>query len=295
MRWAEGFIAVDWGTTNRRAWLVGSDRRVADEMEDGRGVLSVDKGAFPAAVDEITERLGDKPLLLAGMAGSTRGWMDAPYVPCPVGLADLAGHLVWAEPGRAAIVPGVSFADSERADIMRGEEVQILGATADGIIPADCTICHPGTHNKWVEVRGGRIEAFRSVMTGEMFSLLEKHSILAEHLREPVRDGEAFRTGVRRGLSGGVLTAELFSVRARSLLGKLAPDDAAPYASGLLIGADVASGIGTKPPAEVIVMGSPKLTALYAAALDEAGARPVEVDGEQAFLAGAMRIAELID
>ena len=295
MRWAEGFIAVDWGTTNRRAYLIGSDGRRIDDMEDGRGVLSVAKGEFPAALGEITERLGDKPLLLAGMAGSTRGWMDAPYLPCPIGLRELAAELVWAEPGRAAIVPGASYTDEHHADIMRGEEVQILGASAAGEIPPDCTVCHPGTHNKWVEVTDGRIESFRTVMTGEMFSLLRNHSILSEHLQQPVEVGEAFRAGVSRGLAGGALTAELFSVRAKSLLGQLGPKDAAPFTSGLLIGADVAAGVGTVSRDQVIVMGSPKLTALYAAALREAEREPVEMDGEQAFLAGAKRIVELIE
>src|SRR5687767_12960687 len=42
----EGFIAVDWGTTNRRAYRVGRDGRCSDEFEDGRGVLSVGAGAF---------------------------------------------------------------------------------------------------------------------------------------------------------------------------------------------------------------------------------------------------------
>jgi 2-dehydro-3-deoxygalactonokinase len=295
MHWADGFIAVDWGTTNRRAYLIDRGGRCTDEMSDGRGVLSIARGEFPFAVQEIRQRLGDRPLLLAGMAGSTRGWMDAAYLPCPIGLDELATSLVWAEPGRSAIIHGVCNVGDGRADIMRGEEVQILGAVAAGSIPADCTVCHPGTHNKWIEVRAGRIDKFRTVMTGEMFNLLKKRSILSEHLQGPVEVGEAFLSGVRRGLSAGVLTAELFSVRARSLLGKLADEDAAPFASGLLIGADVASAAGSLSDKDVFVMGSPKLTALYAAALRETGHEPMQVDGEEAFIAGAVRIAEMIE
>ena len=83
MRWSEGFIAVDWGTTNRRAYLIDSAGKRIDEFEDDEGVLSVPQGGFPAAVAEIRERLGDKPLLFAGMIGSNRGWKEAHYVPCP--------------------------------------------------------------------------------------------------------------------------------------------------------------------------------------------------------------------
>ena len=108
MRWADGYIAVDWGTTNRRAYLIDASGQCVDEFEDGKGVLSVAAGGFPAAVAEIRERLGDKPLLLAGMVGSNRGWNEAPYVPCPAGIDELARALVWAGE-REAIVPGVSY------------------------------------------------------------------------------------------------------------------------------------------------------------------------------------------
>ncbi|HEY8433702.1 MAG TPA: 2-dehydro-3-deoxygalactonokinase, partial [Sphingomicrobium sp.] len=108
MRWADGFIAVDWGTTNRRAYLIGSDGKQSDEFEDAKGILSIPSGGFPAAIAEIRERLGDKPLLLAGMVGSNRGWKEAPYVACPAGIDELAAKLVWAGE-REAIVPGVSY------------------------------------------------------------------------------------------------------------------------------------------------------------------------------------------
>src|SRR3982750_1978043 len=126
MHWAEGFIAVDWGTTNRRAYLIDASGRRVDEFEDGKGVLSISAGGFPAAVQEIRERLGDKPLLLAGMVGSNRGWIEAPYVACPASLKDLA-HAVARPSDREVIVPGVKDDSNGRADVMRGEEVQLLG------------------------------------------------------------------------------------------------------------------------------------------------------------------------
>src|SRR5437762_11298307 len=108
MRWADGFIAVDWGTTNRRAYLIDSSGRCAREFEDGEGVLSVPAGGFPDAVAKIRQRLGDRPLLLAGMVGSNRGWLEAPYVPCPAGMEELVSALVCPSE-REAIVPGVSY------------------------------------------------------------------------------------------------------------------------------------------------------------------------------------------
>ena len=292
MRWPEGFIAVDWGTTNRRAYRIDSGGRNADEFEDGLGILSVPSRGFGAAVAEIRARLGDLPMLMAGMVGSNRGWVEAPYVHCPAGLDELAGRLVWAEPKRTAIVPGAAMLGNDRADVMRGEEVQVLGAVADGSIPADCTVCHPGTHNKWVDVRGGRIAAFRTIMTGELFNLLREKSILSDLLARDVAPDDSFRDGVRQGMAGRTLTAELFSVRARVLLGAARSEDAAAFTSGLLIGADIATGLGDAGEGDVIVMGRPELTELYAAALQVAGRAARELDGERAFIAG---ITEIVD
>jgi 2-dehydro-3-deoxygalactonokinase len=294
MRWAEGFIAADWGTTNRRAYLLDAGGVCIGEFEDDKGIMSVAKGGFGEAVAEIRARLGDHPLLLAGMVGSNRGWIEAPYVPCPAGLRDLAAALVWPEEGRTAIVPGVSFVDPDEADVMRGEEVQLLGAYAAGIVPADSLVCHPGTHNKWARLRGGRIERFRTVMTGEIFNLLRESSILSDLLSGPAELGHAFEQGVKRGLADECLPAELFKIRARVLLGEAKAEDAASFGSGLLIGTDVRAGLREGDDGEVVVMGRPELTRLYAEALRIAGRQAREVDGERAFLAGATGIVRSI-
>jgi 2-dehydro-3-deoxygalactonokinase len=296
MRWAEGFIAVDWGTTNRRAWRLEPNGAIQDEMEDELGILAVASGGFPAAVAEVRARLGDLPLLMGGMVGSNRGWIEAPYAPCPAGLGELASRLEWAEPGRTAIVPGVCFTGKDgEADVMRGEEVQLVGAVGEGWIPHEAVVCHPGTHNKWIRLERGRIAAFRTVMTGEIFSLLKEHSILADLLATPVEPGEAFAAGVRRGFDGDDLTAELFSVRARVLLGKARAEDAAAFTSGLLIGSDLRVGLRFAGQAEIVVMARPDLAALFIAALAEKGREARQLGGEECFLAGTRRLAERLE
>jgi 2-dehydro-3-deoxygalactonokinase len=294
MRWAEGFIAVDWGTTNRRAWRLEAGGSVVAEMEDDKGILAVPAGGFPAAIAEIRTRLGDLPMLMAGMVGSNRGWVEAPYVPCPAGLPELAARLCHIEGERAAIVPGVALDSGGGADVMRGEEVQVLGAYAEGWIGADSVLCHPGTHNKWIRLEDGRIADFRTVMTGEMFNLLREHSILADLLEAPAEPGPAFEAGARHGLERDDLTAELFSVRARTLLGKAPREEAGAYVSGLLIGFDLKIGLRLAGEGEVVAMGRPELTRLYEAALAVAGRQCRTVDGEAAFLAGVRHLAELV-
>jgi 2-dehydro-3-deoxygalactonokinase len=293
MRWADGFIAVDWGTTNRRAYLVDSDGRQAGEFEDARGVLSLEPADFPAAVAEIRQKLGDKPLLLAGMIGSNRGWKDAPYVPCPASIDDLVAKLVWVGE-REAIVPGLSYLGDGRADVMRGEEVQLLGGVAAGLVDSNALVCHPGKHNKWTVLHQARIHSFRTVMTGELFSLLKEHSILSDLLQGTVGDDDVFRNAARHAVFNESLPAELFSVRASVLLGQMKKEDAASHASGLLIGTDVRIGLAVPTGAQVVVMGRPELTRLYAAALGQANREAIELDGEQCFVAGIQEIAKRI-
>ncbi|HSQ99136.1 MAG TPA: 2-dehydro-3-deoxygalactonokinase [Sphingomicrobium sp.] len=293
MRLADSFIGVDWGTTNRRAYLIDSTGKRTDEFEDSKGILAIPAGGFAAAIAEIRTRLGDKPLLMAGMIGSNRGWQEAPYVPCPAGLDELAAKLVWPDE-RAAIVPGVSYVGQGRADIMRGEEVQLLGAAAAGLVEPDALVCHPGTHNKWTVLHQAKIQSFRTVMTGELFSLLKEHSILSDLLQGPVSDNDIFRSAARYAIFNEALPAELFSVRASVLLGKMKKEDAASWASGLLIGADVRIGLAVPTAAKIAVMGRPELTRLYVAALGEAKREAIELDGEQCFLAGIQEIAKRI-
>src|SRR5947209_14375270 len=293
MRWAEGFIAVDWGTTNRRAYVIDSAGKRANEFEDHKGVLAVASGGFPDAVAEIRAKLGDKPLLLAGMIGSNRGWKEATYVPCPAGLDELAAKLVWAGE-REAIVPGVSYIGEGRADVMRGEEVQLLGAVAAGLVDPMGLVCHPGTHNKWATLRHGKIDRFRTVMTGELYSLLKEHSILSDLLQEEVQANDAFKEAAHYAIDHDALPADLFAVRARVLLGQAKKEDAASYASGLLIGADVRIGLSVPTGAQIAVIGRPELTHLYATAIAGTGRDVTELDGERCFLAGINEIAKRI-
>jgi 2-dehydro-3-deoxygalactonokinase len=210
-------------------------------------------------------------------------------VPAPAGLDDLVGALKRPTPD-TIIVPGVSWLDGREADVMRGEEMQLLGAVAAGLAPADGLICHPGTHAKWARMEGGAIGPFRTVMTGDLFSTLSRHGILQDRLAGEVALNEDFSAGAEHGLTRTDLTAELFSVRARFLLG--VREDSASFVSGLLIGSDVRIGMDRFGGEFVTLIGRPDLTNLYAEALRLAGRESAQVDGETAFVLGARAIAE---
>lgn len=290
MGWSGDYIAVDWGTTNRRAYRIDTDGAVTGSFADERGMLSVPQGGFEAAAAEIRTQLGALPMLLAGMVGADRGWREAPYVACPAGAPELAAAVLWIEPGRTGIVPGVCQR-APAADVMRGEEVQVLGAVAAGMVPGDALICHPGTHAKWIRMIEGHIAAFRTMMTGELFALLKTHSILAGQLQDEVTPGAAFRRGVAAGLEGAGPVESLFALRARRLVGE-GRDDAASYASGLMIGGDVRAGLSLHDGGAIALVGRPDLCALYRVALAEGGHAATAHDGAAAFLAGMRLLTE---
>ncbi|MDH2309297.1 2-dehydro-3-deoxygalactonokinase [Methylobacterium brachiatum] len=269
------YIAVDWGTTNRRAYAMTAGGAVVDSLQDDRGVLALTQDDYPDAIAALRDRFGVHSVVAAGMVGSTRGWREAPYIDAPATLGDLAAACLEVAPD-VRIIPGIALRSGPRPDVMRGEEVQVLGAISTGAAPSTALFCQPGTHNKWIETVDGAITDFTTVMTGELFALIRSHGILAGMLDGPVADSDAFRDGLRRGRESRNLAAALFEVRAGVLLARLAPWDAAAYASGIMIGADVGtrSDLGQRP---VYLLAGGALATLYGVAITEAGGRAVAV------------------
>ncbi|KMO27827.1 2-keto-3-deoxy-galactonokinase [Methylobacterium aquaticum] len=277
-------IAVDWGTSSARAYRLAPDGAILARREGAGGILRVPEGGFPAALAEMVGHWlaeGEARVLLSGMVGSRQGWQEAPYLACPAGLDDLARSVVPVAFAEAAVrlVPGLSAEDAACIpEVMRGEEVQVFGALAEG--HEDALICLPGSHAKWVRVVGGRIAGFTTSMTGEAFAALSGHTILGRMMTGTAEPGPAFEAGVARAAEDGGLLHHLFGTRTLGLFGRLAPEDAASYLSGLLIGHDVASAMAE--PARVRLVGSGPLMALYGRAIALKGGEAVAGDPDSA-------------
>ena len=294
-------VGVDWGTTSLRAARLGAQGVALEERSLPRGILSVPAGGFPAVLQETCGAWLDDPstlVLVSGMAGSRQGWIEAPYCHCPAGLADIASQLAWAEPGRVAIVPGLDCEHHGVPDVMRGEETQVVGALALlGIASARLVL--PGTHSKWVDAVNGRIERFSTFMTGEVYALLRRHSILARTM--PDEDGDldeaAFTRGVEAALRSGSLLNAAFSARTLSLFDRLPATSMPSYLSGLVIGEEMRSQhAGQRAPEgdPVIVIGAEALTLRYEIALRSIGGATRRV-GSEATWRGLWAIAQILD
>lgn len=288
-------IIVDWGTTNFRAYRFAGGA-VAETRHAPAGILSVRDSAFEAVLErEIGDWIGPgSTIMLSGMITSRNGWLETPYVKTPATLADLAAntrHSGMRGGARLRFLPGVCMR-APRADVMRGEEIQVFGVTEAN---EDATVVLPGTHSKWVEVAAGRLVAFRTFFTGEMFALLRSHSIIGKVASDDTASPDAFAAGVKQALaadSSGVLN-DIFSVRAGVLLGIVPAGDVGERLSGILIGHEVRAGLAThKGRGTIRLVGDAALCALYRHALEIAGAQ-AEIGPEQATVAGFQKLAAL--
>lgn len=280
------WIAVDWGTSHLRAWLMRGDGSIMERRQSADGMGTLDRAGFEPALQTLCGDVLPAPVLACGMVGSRQGWAEAPYatVPCVPPSAQTATVAPTLQPGLSVrILPGVKQVSP--ADVMRGEETQIAGylATNPGF---DGVICLPGTHTKWAHISAGEIVSFRTAMTGEMFALLSTHSVL----RHSVGDGwddAAFATGVDQAISRPEgLAAALFSLRAEGLLDGLDPDAARARLSGLLIGAELASMRPYWLGQQVAMIGAQALSQAYATALTAQGVPVAQARAEDMTLAG---------
>ena len=292
-------LAVDWGTSSLRGALLDNQGRVLEERSFARGILTVASGEFPAVFEScFSAWMSPGTLcLISGMAGSQQGWLEAPYCACPAGFDDLAAKLVWLEPGRIAIVPGLSVEKDGVPDVMRGEETQVFGALQ--LLGLDnARLVLPGTHSKWVTVAHRRVTDFSTWMTGEFYALLRQHSILARSLprideaHDPAPDTGAFEQGVAHALHGKSLLHTAFSTRTLSLFKRMASDALPSYLSGLVIGEELKSQ-SLQRGDSVVVMGAEALTARYEQALTQLGVS-VQRIGDNATWRGLRAIADTL-
>ncbi|HET6157020.1 MAG TPA: 2-dehydro-3-deoxygalactonokinase [Dongiaceae bacterium] len=292
-------IAVDWGTTNRRAWALGPDGRAGAERADSAGLLAVQDRRF---AESLASFLGDwvagnVPIVIAGMAGSRLGWVEVPYVPAPAPLSDLAQSLMKAGQTGGSdcwIVPGMSLDSATQPEVMRGEECQILGALltqhrSDGVFLL------PGTHSKWARVSGERLIEFRTYITGEMFNLLRQSGTLAQLMTGDAEDKGAFARGVLATGRDTELLNRLFSARSLALFNRLEAGALASYVSGMLVATEMRDALAAWPDlvrTGAICIGSSGMLARYGACAALLGLALQGVDNKDVLPAALFWIAQ---
>ena len=296
------YVAVDWGTSSFRLWLIDRAGDILGERRSDEGMMASSGLGFANVLQSHLDGLGvagDVPVIICGMAGARQGWVEAGYVDTPARLGSVLERAV-AVPGQSRdirILPGIAQRDPAAPDVMRGEETQLLGALGleSG---AEALVCAPGTHSKWVSVNGDTVERFATFMTGELFSAISRNTILSHAIAgaDVAEDIEAFKSAVAAAFTAPARAANLlFQVRSKQLLFGGTPSAARETISGTLIGLELAAGLsGNLPGAGMTLVASGRLQALYRSAFETLSVAVRLVDAEDAARRGLSMAARAI-
>lgn len=299
---AASLIITDWGSTNLRSFLVNGNGEVLDKLECPLGIWRVQRGELIKVFREThaawLSANRDVSVVASGMVGSIGGLKSTAYRECPVALHDLAGMLVefpdLIKSGKAFLVPGIkSQSVSGEADLIRGEEVQALGAFDLASGNATC-ICLPGTHSKWLSIKDGSIERFTTFVTGEVYESMTKSQMFAS--LPPGTDhpfnAETFDHAIRHSALPGGLLHHLFTARAQVITGAMDPNHLFTFLSGLLIGTELRAVFDRlKKDNPVHIIGSHPLVDRYQEALAHFDKQSLLISSEDATIRGTWNLA----
>ena len=297
------FIAVDWGTTSFRLWLMSRSGAVLAERRSSEGMTTAMRTGFAEVLQAHLDAIGapeDLPVLVCGMAGARQGWVEAGYIDVPASLSSVLDGAVRV-PGQARdvrILPGLAQRDKNAPDVMRGEETQLLGALASSDT-GEKLVCMPGTHSKWVTVRDGDVNGFATFMTGELFEVISKQTILSHAVAEAepfTGQHEDFRAAVLDIYANPQLASNrLFTLRSGQLLHGLAATDAKARLSGIMIGLEIAGAHSmARRETPVVLIGSGALGALYEGAFTALDIHYTVIDADEAVRRGLLAAATAI-
>ena len=294
------YVAVDWGTSSFRLWLVDRAGNVLGERRSHEGMMTAGKLGFATVLQshlEAVDAAPGLPVIVCGMAGARQGWVEAGYVDTPARLASILEHAV-PVPGQdrdIRILPGIAQRDPKAPDVMRGEETQLLGALGvDGA--DDAVVCMPGTHSKWVRVSGGTVERFATFMTGELFDVISRETILSHAMTgaDEAEDIDAFKSAVIAAFEKPAFAAPPPPpVRSGQLLYGGKPSAAREKISATLFGLELAAGLTAEVPSTgITLVASGRLQMLYQMAFDTVSVPVRSIGAEDAVRRGLSMAAE---
>jgi 2-dehydro-3-deoxygalactonokinase len=296
------YVAVDWGTSSFRLWLVDRAGNVLGERRSHEGMMAAGKLGFAAVLQSHLDALGaahELPVVICGMAGARQGWVEAGYVDTPAPLASILKQAI-AVPGQdrdILILPGIAQRDRTAPDVMRGEETQLLGVLGVDATD-DAVVCMPGTHSKWIRANGGTVERFATFMTGELFDAVSRETILSHAMTgaDDAVDIDAFKSAVIAAFETPAFAANLlFQVRSGQLLYGGTPSSAREKISGTLIGLELAAGLAEAIPGTgITLVASGRLQVLYQLAFDTVSVPVRSIGAEDAVRRGLAMAAQSI-
>ena len=262
----EKWIAVDWGTSSFRAYLIQKNE-VSDTIETNDGMKFVKNHLFEKTLvnliecwlseDYITE------ILASGMVGSKQGWAEAPYQQTPNNLKNLNYITPSLIDSRISLKIFSGLSQINQPDVMRGEETQIAGFLNENP-NFNGSICLPGTHSKWVEIRNNNIIKFKTFMTGELFEIISKNSVLMHSVKaEKIDKIELLKSVDEIFQKQELFGNALFQLRADDLINSKGPLTYKSKLSGYLLAIELLGSAQFWKNNDIVLIGNPDLMEMY--------------------------------
>lgn len=182
---------IDGGTTNTRFTLTRGDK-VVERTCRHVGATNADAAlcnaplvaAIRHEIALLEAKYGAKiqRICASGMITSPNGLYEVPHLIAPVGLEELVKGVQTIQMMQIGtdtpidFIPGVRCGHGMTADVMRGEETEIMGWQSD--CTGKCLFLHFGSHNKAILVQEGRIKQSVTTLSGELLYAVTHDTIL---------------------------------------------------------------------------------------------------------------------
>ena len=285
----ENFISVDWGTSNFRMRLVEVPKlRVIEEITSSKGIKTIynewketneDRESYflrflQSQLTLFNEYINPSiKMIISGMGSSGIGLRELPYADIPF---NTNGHSLFVDKIDSLIIPHPIYLISgvkSATDVIRGEEVQIVGLLSDKDLEQTVLFILPGTHSKHMMAQKGMVTNFKTYMTGEIFQVIQQHTILKDSIEfGELHEAElkSFEEGVLTATDGSSVLNSLFKIRTNTLFNEKTKTENFFYLSGLLIG-DELKTLKTSDFDTLKLCAGGKLFDLYLKAIDILG------------------------
>ena len=260
------WIAVDWGTSSFRAYLIIEDV-VSDTIETNDGMKFVKNNNFENTFINLIEKwlIKDKKIdvLASGMVGARQGWIEAPYQKAPCNLNNINYISPVLTDNRISLKIFSGISQNDPPDVMRGEETQIAGFLTNNK-NFKGSICLPGTHSKWIKINKNSLEIFKTFMTGELFEIISKNSVLSHSMISDNLDKAEILNSANKIMNKPELFANaLFQLRADDLINSKGAIIYRSRLSGYLLAMELIGSLEFWKNNDIVLIGNVDLIELY--------------------------------
>ena len=259
------WVALDWGTSNFRAYLMDNNN-VIDQVSTQEGMKFIDQNEFEKIliknIDAWNNKFDIKVIIASGMVGAKQGWIEVPYInsPCDIRNVNFKTFKIL-DDANIHILSGVS--QFNPSDVMRGEETQIAGFLLNNV-DFNGSICLPGTHSKWVNMNSYNIQEFTTFLTGELYEIVKKYSILNHSLNTTELDDEIVKSSAKLIIENpSFISNKLFEIRADNLLKNSNQTSNNSKLVGYLLGIELSGSRTYWEDKDLVIIGSSNLNKYY--------------------------------